>query len=85
MENTAIELYGLGYLEDNFYKHAKEFLQIKKKNYDDYKLQFPNEPIPNHLLEEFVLPVALLSMVREIVELQQEIKELKNMFKNEIN
>lgn len=47
-------------------KHNKEIIKGFKKNY-------PGEPLPEHMKEDFMLPTALACICEEIVKLQRTV------------
>lgn len=78
-----MDRYDLEFLEGTFYRHA----EIAKKQRDEmivkYKNEYSSDKLPDHLKDEFSLPVALLSMAEEIKKLRKELEDFKEMMSPE--
>lgn len=72
MEN----LYTLENLVLKFKSHSAAFKKSQDKLKKDYKENFPNEKFPNHLNDDFDLPLALSAICIEVINLKKN-RELK--------
>lgn len=64
-------MYGLDFLIDTFTKHAEEHEKNNERMLEQFKKMNPEEPIPDHMKEEFSLPLALASICTAIQELKE--------------
>ena len=59
-------MYTLGQLTDTFSRHHEEYECNREKQIREHTESLLEEPIPECLRESFSLPMALLSMCKEI-------------------
>ncbi len=65
--------YTLEWLSKNFSEHAKFFDEQCKKELEDYKKNYPDSELPEHLKEGFNLPRALAVICFEIQIMKQRL------------
>lgn len=68
--------YELNRLIKTFLKHAEEQIERNDEQKKKYIEQNPNEPVPDHMNEEFNLPYALACMCLEINKLKVMVYEV---------
>lgn len=66
--------YDIDTLIEIFSEHAIEAKKNKEKDLKDYKKNYPGEPIPAHMVDDFCITEALSCMCQEIADL----KRIKN-------
>lgn len=71
----------MGYLRDTFSRHAVEAKKMQLDMQDRWKNENSSDKLPEHLVDDFCLPEALCRMVEEIMELREEVVELKRAIK----
>jgi len=62
-------MYKLDFLIDTFLKHAEEADKNNRQLRKQFKEMNPKEPIPDHMKDEFNLPMALATICYEIQKL----------------
>jgi hypothetical protein len=62
-------------LVKTFSKHAKEARKARLSLVKDFQKNYPDEPIPNYLKEDFDLPDALSLICTEISNIKKWIEE----------
>ncbi len=72
-----MDLYELHSLCQMFYQHAEKQKHMKAEILDRWKDNNPNTEVPEHLLDEFCLPLAFAGMLEEIIQLRKELDELR--------
>lgn len=70
-----MSIYKIDQLIDTFHDHAKQAAKDNAERLQEFKQNFPGEPVPEHFYELFSLPVALAAMCEAIVELQKQVKK----------
>lgn len=66
-------MYKLDFLIETFLKHAEEHAENNRRLLEQFKKMNPDEPIPDHMTEEFNLPMALATICHEIQEMKNGI------------
>jgi hypothetical protein len=64
--------YNLETLKEEFFQHAVISEELQKFNREKYKISYPDDEIPEYLLETFNLSEALCLMCKEILELKND-------------
>jgi hypothetical protein len=62
--------YDLESLVKTFAKHHEKSSKDSTKILEDFKKNYPGEPIPSHMMDDFSLPNALHAICVEIMELK---------------
>lgn len=65
-----MERYELDYLKNEFEKHAIQAKKDLEKMREQFLKMSPGQELPEHLKEDFSLPKALFTLVKEIEELK---------------
>lgn len=63
-------MYKIDFLIETFSKHAEEADKNQKRHLEQFKAMNPDEPIPDNMIDDFNLPMALASICKAIQELQ---------------
>jgi len=66
-------MYKLDFLIDTFTKHAEEHKKNNERLLEQFKKMNPEEPIPDHMTDEFNLPMALATICNAIQELNKRL------------
>jgi cysteinyl-tRNA synthetase len=66
-------MYKLDFLIETFLKHAEEHKNNNERLLEQFKKMNPDEPIPDHMKEEFNLPMALATICNAIQELNKRL------------
>ena len=64
--------YKLEYLIDVFYKHAVQAEKNRQEMIKSFKENYPGEPLPDHMNDDFNLPKALSSICSQILKLRDK-------------
>ena len=67
--------YELDWLEEKFKEHGAEAEKQREEAMIRWKNEYSSDKVPEHLMESFNLPNALLSMVQEIRSLQRLLQD----------
>ena len=70
-----MEEYGMGYLEETFKQHAEEAEKNHERVVNAWKNENSSDAIPEYLKNDFNLPLALGSIVREIIRLNNRLDD----------
>ena len=73
-----MDIYELEYLEKEFIKHGVDARNGAKTLLDSFVSNHPGAPIPDYLKDEFCLPIALVSMVKELIELKKLVEVINS-------
>lgn len=66
------ERYGLENLSKVFDGHAKAQMRMHNEQMLKFKEAYPDERLPDHFKDDFCLPMALKSLVDEIIKLRKD-------------
>lgn len=64
-------MYTLKFLVETFSRHAIEAEKGKKKFIKEFKENYPDEPLPEHVKDDFNLPEALACICMEIMRIDE--------------
>lgn len=70
-------MYEMEELEKIFLEHALKVQENQDRMVEQFIEQYPDEPIPEHIIDTFSLPIALASICGEIISLRKESQEEK--------
>ncbi len=72
-----MERYLLGYLHDEFGRHYEESEKNRVRCREGFIQDYPGEPIPDYMVDDFSLPRALGSIVEELIDLRLQVGQLR--------
>ena len=75
-------MYEIESLIKTFSEHAVSAEEIRRKMLEEFKINYPDEPIPDHMKDGFSLPTALCRMCEEIRNLKEKIWTKKSLFED---
>lgn len=75
--------YRIDDLIETFQNHSMSAENFRMKDIEKFKINYPNDELPEHLTNEFNIAYAFMMMCREIQSLRLEVNDLKVRFHNE--
>ncbi len=66
-----MDKYELGELSKTFGRHAEESKKSGEERVKSFKVQFPGSALPEHMMDDFCLPLALKSLVDEVMVIKR--------------
>jgi hypothetical protein len=74
LEGCGVERYSLDYLDVVFSRHVRETLVQREAARERFVIDNPGEEMSEWVEDDFNLPLALLSLVKEIIKLRAEVE-----------
>jgi len=65
-------------LQKIFTEHSEKYREENKSRLKRYEEDFPDEDIPEGLLNDFDLPQALAFMCKELIEINKSLDKIRN-------
>ena len=75
LSGVVMEKYELDWLEEKFQEHGVEAEKQREEAMIRWKNEYSSDKIPEHMVDNFNLPRALLTLVREVRSLQRVVQD----------
>lgn len=66
--------YSLEFLAETFAYHSKMAEKVRLEHIERFKSDYPNDPIPEHMQDDFNFPEAMYVLAKELMDLKKQIR-----------